>query len=195
MNPRNPPTSIVPLQTLGQAVGKLWVTGDPQAAIASLSVAAHDPVYASPGMLCISPQAATHLGQSIATFLLDSNDSADHALALTTMLMASSEPGLRMIGPHILTPFARRDPTLAKRITDIATSCFNAASTVALVIPLAAAVRANPKLAGTSLAAASSEHNKLIDLVVQTAARGSLSTARQFTLAMQEQPNKTTDER
>jgi hypothetical protein len=192
VNPQNPPTSIVALQTLGQAVGKLWVTGEPQAAISSLSVTAHDPVYASPGMLCISPQAATHLGQSIATFLLASNDSANPALALATMLMASSEPGLRMIGPHILTPFVRRDATLTKQIADIATSCFDAASITALVIPLAAAVRTSPKLAGTSLSAASSKHYKLIDLVVQTVARGSLSTARQFTLAMQEQ---TTDER
>ena len=191
MNPQNSSQSTVALLTLGQTVATLWTSGDPQTAITSLSRVARDPGYASPGMLYLSPQAATHLGHSISKVLLTHREGTDHALALATILMASPEPGLRMIGPHVLTPFARHDPGLAKRILDIATSCFDAASIAALVIPLTAAAQTNPTLAGASLTTASSDLSNLIDLVVQAVARRSPSTARQFSLAIRKGPKNT----
>ncbi len=140
-------------------------------------------------MLYLSPQAATHLGHSISKVLLTNREGTDHALALATILVASPEPGLRMIGPHVLTPFARQDPGLAKRMLDIAKACFDGAGIAALVIPLTAAAQTNPTLAGTSLTTASPDLSSLIDLVTQAIARRSPSTARQFALAIRKGPS------
>ena len=188
MTPPNSSQATVALLTLGETIATLWASGDPQTALTSLSRVARDPNYASPGMLYISPQAATHLGHSIAKVLLTHKEGTAHALALATVLMASPEPGLRMIGPHVLTPFARQDPGLAKRMLDIATTCFDGAGIAALVIPLTAAAQTNPTLAGASLTTASPDLSSLIDLVMRAVARRSPSMARQFALAIQKEP-------
>ena len=189
MTPQNSSQATADLLTLGETVATLWASGDPQTAITSLSRVARDPKHASPGMLYLSPQAATHLGHSISKVLLTNREGTDHALALATILVASPEPGLRMIGPHVLTPFARQDPGLAKRMLDIAKACFDRAGIAALVIPLTAAAQPNPTLAGTSLTTASPDLSRLIDLVTQAVARRSPSTARQFALAIRKGPS------
>ena len=189
MTPQNSSQATADLLTLGETVATLWASGDPQTAITSLSKVARDPNHASPGMLYLSPQAATHLGHSISKVLLTNREGTDHALALATILVASPEPGLRMIGPHVLTPFARQDPGLAKRMLDIAKACFDGAGIAALVIPLTAAAQTDPTLAGTSLTTASPDLSSLIDLVTQAVARRSPSTAHQFALAIRKGPS------
>ena len=189
MTPQNSSQATADLLTLGETVATLWASGDPQTAITSLSRVARDPNHASPGMLYLSPQAATHLGHSISKVLLTNREGTDHALALATILVASPEPGLRMIGPHVLTPFARQDPGLAKRMLDIAKACFDGAGIAALVIPLTAAAQTNPTLAGASLTTASPDLSSLIALVTQAVARRSPSTARQFALAIRKGPS------
>ena len=189
MTPQNSSQATADLLTLGETVATLWASGDPQTAITSLSRVARDPNHASPGMLYLSPQAAPHLGHSISKVLLTNREGTDHALALATILVASPEPGLRMIGPHVLTPFARQDPGLAKRMLDIAKACFDGAGIAALVIPLTAAAQTNPTLAGASLTTASPDLSSLIDLVTQAVARRSPSTARQFALAIRKGPS------
>ena len=52
-----------------------------------------------------------------------------------------------MIGPHVLTPLARRCAACAGQIVQLADLCADAATAAALAIPLAAAVSGDPSTA------------------------------------------------
>lgn len=139
------------LRKCGRAAACAWAKGCAHEALDKIVAAARVPALESPGTGIISPQAATHLGHVIAEALCDDADSGGTTLALAAALLASPNPSLRMVGPHALTPLARRSPESSGHILQIADLCADPAAAAALAIPLAAAVIRDPVAAAASL--------------------------------------------
>lgn len=123
----------------------------------------------------MGPQAATHLGHAIAEALGKEPDSTNTTLALAAALLASPNPSLRMVGPHLLTPSAREHPDSAGRILQMADLCADAPTAAALAIPLGAAVARDPStLTGLRQSADSPPRQLALQATRQAlAARGS----------------------
>lgn len=137
------------LRLRGRAAARAWANGCAREALDEIGRAACAPEFQSREAGAISPQAATHLGHAIAEALGEEPDSSKITLALAAALLASPNPSLRMVGPHVLTPLARERPACAGRIVQLADLCADPATTAALAIPLAAAAKRNPSsLAG-----------------------------------------------
>jgi len=135
------------------AAARQWVAGRTSKSLNSIDAAASNPTLASPGTDIISPQAATLLGQSIGETLGTSSNALGDTLALVSGLLASSRRARCMIGPHVLTPLARREPKHAGKILQLADVCADITVATALAIPLTAAILANRSVAIASLSA------------------------------------------
>ncbi len=140
------------LRASGQAAARAWSDGGLREAVDAIAAAACAPALQSPGTGTISPQAATHLGHAIGEALLETPASSRSALRLAAALLASPNPSQRMIGPHLLTPLARKSPECSNHILELADLCADAAAAAALAIPLAAAVSRDASAAAACLA-------------------------------------------
>ena len=140
------------LRGYGRAAAGAWAKGRARESLDEIGRAARAPEFQSRGTDAISPQAATHLGHAIAEALGEGADAGETTLALAAALLASSNPSLRMVGPHVLTPLVRERPADAGRIIQLADLCADASTAAALAIPLAAAVTRDLCAAAASLA-------------------------------------------
>ena len=139
------------LRASGQAAAGAWSDGGVREAVDAIAAAACAPEIQSPGTGAISPQAATHLGHAIGEALLETPASSRSALGLAAALLASPNPSQRMIGPHLLTPLARKSPECSDHILQLADLCADPAAAAALAIPLVAAVSRDPCTAAACL--------------------------------------------
>ena len=132
------------LRASGQAAARAWSDGGVREAVDAIAAAACAPELQSPGTGAISPQAATHLGHAIGEALLETPASSRGALRLAAALLASPNPSQRMIGPHLLTPLARKSPECSDHILQLADLCADPAAAAALAIPLVSRRVARP---------------------------------------------------
>ncbi|MCY4112831.1 MAG: hypothetical protein OXG33_02680 [Chloroflexi bacterium] len=139
------------LRVCGRTAARAWAIGCAREALDEIGRSAGAPEFRSPGTEAISPQAATHLGRAIAEALGEEADGSETTLTLAAALLASPNPSLRMVGPHLLTPLARERPACAGRVMQLADLCADPAATAALAIPLAAAVTRDLSAAAASL--------------------------------------------
>ena len=186
---RIPRATLERIRTEATSAARRWIAGDRATALAEIGRIADDPRLFSPGADHLSPQAATHLGHAVAERLTADDPEGDQTLALAGLLVAANHPGLRMVGPHVLTPRAARQAEWAARIVGLARTCRDGFAVAALVIPLTGAAMRDA--AALAAAIADLERGRLgeaeralVGTLEHTLAARSPDTARRFSAAL-----------